>query len=164
MKHVDFNSSVILNNLGFDEYTEDLYLKTPVGIKAVKVDSKNQTTERVWHTGDLVPHNSDWGITYSSANWIPAPTVFEVIDWFEKHIGFVIQPTYDKEYKIWTFIIIPISTVAKQLWRKHINEGESYLSFNTLEDCFSSAIRWICLIADEEKWAETLNNHIKDLA
>ena len=96
MKHVDFYLSKILNNLGFDEYTEDLYLKTPVGIKAVKGDPKNPTAERVWHTGDLEPRNSDWGITYPSANWITAPTVFEDIDWFEKNIGFIIQPTYDE--------------------------------------------------------------------
>ena len=115
MKHVDFNLSVILNKLGFDEYTEDLYLKTPVGIKAVKGDPKNPTAERVWHTGDLEPHNSDWGITYPSANWIPAPTVFEVIDWFEKDIGFIIQPTYSKENKEWSYVIIPVSTVANQL-------------------------------------------------
>ena len=145
MKHVDFNLSVILNKLGFDEYTEDLYLKTPVGIKAVKGDPKNPTAERVWHTGDLEPHNSDWGITYPSANWIPAPTVFEVIDWFEKYIG------------------IPVSFVANQLWEKHVNEGESYLSFNTLENCFSGAIRYICNIADNEKWTDILNNYIKNI-
>lgn len=164
MKHVDFSLAVILNNLGFDEYTEDLYLKTHIGIKVIKGDFNNPATERVWYTGDLVPRNSDLGIKYPSANWIPAPTVFEVVDWFEKNIGFIIQPTYDEKNKIWTFIIIPVSTVAKQLWGKHINEGESYLSFNTLEDCLSSAIRWICLIADEEKWIDILNNYIKDLA
>ena len=74
------------------------------------------------------------------------------------------QTTYDEENKIWTYIIIPVSTVAKQLWEKHINEGESYLSFNTLENCFSFAIRYICQVADNEKWVEALNNHIKDLA
>lgn len=163
MKHVDFNLSVILNNLGFDEYTEDLYLKTPVGIKAVKGDPKNPTAERVWHTGDLEPHNSDWGITYPSANWIPAPTVFEVIDWFEKYMGFIIQPTYSKENKEWSYVIIPVSTVATQLWEKHVNEGESYLSFNTLENCFSGAIRYICNIADNEKWTDILNNYIKNI-
>lgn len=47
MKHVDFSLAVILNNLGFDEYTEDLYLKTPIGIKVIKGDFNNPTTERV---------------------------------------------------------------------------------------------------------------------
>ena len=38
MKHVDFNLSVILNKLGFDEYTEVLYLKINVYLCINKID------------------------------------------------------------------------------------------------------------------------------
>lgn len=163
MKHIDFYSATILNKLGFDEYTEDLYLKTPVGIRAVKSIQNNPVAERIWHIGDLEPRNNDWGIIYPSANWIPAPVIFEIIDWLEKYMGFIIQPTYNKENKEWTYIIIYVSKIAEQLWKQHINDGESYRSFNTLENCFSGAIQYICHIADKENWVDILNNYIKNI-
>ena len=99
MKHIDFTSAQVINELGFDEYTEDLYMNTPIGIKGVKKSSNGEViAERTWHTGDLCQRDKDWEVQYPSSNWIPAPTVFEVVNWFEKYLGIIIEPGYNRDH------------------------------------------------------------------
>lgn len=160
MKHINLTSAQVLNKLGFDEYTEDLYMNTPVGIKGVKSKNGEIVAERTWHTGDLCRRDKEWEVEYPSSNWIPAPTVFEAVDWLEKHLGIIIEPGYNREHKDWWFDIIYSSKFAAMLGE---NPHSFDMTWNTLENCFEYAVNYICNIAKKNNWKDKMTDYINNL-
>ncbi len=160
MKHINFESAQVLNKLGFDEYTEDLYMNTPIGIKGVKSKDGETVAERTWHTGDLCQRDKEWEVEYPSPNWIPAPTVFETVDWLEKHLGIIIEPGYNRDNKDWYFDIIYSSKFAQTLGD---NPRSFNMTWNTLENCFEYAVNYICHIAKTNNWKTKMSDYINNL-
>lgn len=155
MKHVSFDNAKTLETIGFDEYTHYLYMKTRIGIKVVKGDLEKHESERIYHEGDLYLRDKDWGIDYPSTHWIPAPYVYQVINWFDRFYNIQIIPIFNNEAKTWGY-----NVEFPDLLNFIKTDIKSDKSFYKLEDSFHAAIYHICLIAEENNWKQKLLDNL----
>lgn len=66
------------------------------GVRAVKSNKDGKTVaERTYNKGVIEPIDHEWEIEYPSANWIPAPNVYNVIRYLDEHLNVVIVPVYN---------------------------------------------------------------------
>ena len=165
-KHVSYESAVALHKLGFDEYTEDLYLFARVGIRVERTHTDGNKTERTFHRGDICQRDPDWAITYPSENWIPAPFVFDVVKWLEETMGIKIVPllvTDSAGSKSWQYdIIFPKNLEWLEPFNKEMNLRPIKIDkteyFNTMELAFDDAICEIMASSYVSCWSTRLEN------
>lgn len=165
-KHVSYESAVALHKLGFDEYTEDLYLFARVGIRVERTHTDGNKTERTFHRGDLCQRDPDWAITYPSENWIPAPFVFDAVKWLEETMGIKIVPMFVTDSagsKSWQYdIVFPKNLEWLEPFNKEKNLRPIKIDkteyFNTIELAFDDAVCEIMTSSYVSCWNTRLEN------
>ena len=165
-KHVSYETAVALHKLGFNEYTEDLYLFAKVGIRVERTHTDGNKTERTFHRGDLCQRDEDWAIKYPSENWIPAPFVFDAVKWLEETMGIKIVPIFTHDSNgicLWQYdiefpsILSCLEPFNKEKNLRPINIDKT-VYFNTLELAFDDAVCEIMTSSYVSCWITRLEN------
>lgn len=174
-KHLKYDIAKIYNKLGFDEKTDYLYLTLYPGLKTVKGDLNNPVGEQIYHEGDLVKSDEDWGIIYPSPYWIPAPYIFDIVIWLKNLFNLIIITKFNDEVSEYSYDLI-WSDDFKQLKldEEFNNRNKTFLDFSSvynnaeinektfisLEKCYEDAINNIALVADKNNWFDKLYKYI----
>ena len=160
-KRISYELAKTFNKLGYDIETSYLYLNIHNGLKTVKGDINKPIGEQIYHTGDLVKQDIEWGIMYPSPYWIPAPFIFDIVKWLENTFNIKIITNYIKN-KGWEFdIIYPEYFINLELNKENKNNIFNSLEdiydsnktyYITLETCYENALTKIAKLSETNNW------------
>lgn len=143
-KIVSFEIAKFLNNLGYNEPTDVLYQITKPGIRAVisQLDGK-KCDEKIFYEGSLEKVDEQFGVTYPSAHWIPAPFIFDAVKFIDEKFNIRIIPWYDDGY-FYSFTV-PAEFKTEDLLQKKFDPAlkldyTPVKSFN-IELCYENALK-----------------------
>lgn len=157
---VSFEIAKFLFSIGYKEQTDFLYLNTKRGIRAVVSDLNGKiSVEKVFYEGSLEKTDEQYGITYPSAHWIPAPFVFDAIKFIDDVYNIRIMPYYDNGY-IYNFII-PEDLAILDSIDKHYHSQN--LNFNptishSIEICYENALKDFMKLIKEKQIKIEINS------
>lgn len=143
-KVVSFEIAKFLNRLGYNESTNVLYQITKPGIRAVisQLDGK-KCDEKIFYEGSLEKVDEQFGVTYPSAHWIPAPFIFDAVKFIDEKFNIRIIPWYEDGY-FYRFVIpseFKLEDLVKNKFNTSIDlDYTPEKSFN-IELCYENALK-----------------------